>query len=239
MGKARVAYWDAPGFGIATIPDGDGVGPLQISAFTATARAFSTSTSSKMARMRRLGFVTGTTPGTIGRVYINNGGDISLFTNGGASGLGGYTAVVQFGISDTVSGARMFVGFAPSILASNVEPSTLLNVVGMGHGAGQTTMRMFCAGSASGSAIDLGVDFPVDNTTPYRMSLTSNPTSSDVLWSVENLNTGLTASGVFTGAATAVPSETVNLGFSSYRTNNATAAAVGIDLARIYIETPY
>jgi hypothetical protein len=75
----------------------------------------------------------------------------------------------------------------------------------------------------------------------YELVLFAPPSSNNtVYYEVTRLNTGHVASGTLTGTAgTALPSSTTLLCFNSFRSNNATALAVGIDFASTYLETDY
>jgi hypothetical protein len=120
---------------------------------------------------------------------------------------------------------------------TNVEPSTLTNCIGVGHGAADTNLKLFYGGSAAQTPIDLGAGFPVDNTTPYELALSAPPGETVVRWQVTNIATGAEQSGEITGGAAVLPQETTLIGPWGYRTNNATAAAVAIDVMSAYIET--
>jgi hypothetical protein len=65
--------------------------------------------------------------------------------------------------------------------------------------------------------------------------------NNEVNYRVERLNTGHIATGTLTAATpgTQLPANTTFLAHRAWRTNNATALAVGIDIGNLYIETPY
>lgn len=235
LARNKVGYWCPPG-NATTVPGVFGFTAPTITGFTATAR--NVATTNKFSRMRRLGYVTAATAGTVGQWRLS----VTQFTTGGLAGLGGFNNyIIRFGISDAslVSGARMFMGMRTSATPTNVEPSTLTNCIGVGHGAADTNMRLYYGGSAAQTPIDLGADFPVDtNNTPYELALNSPPgAATTVRWQVTNLRTGVTASGELTGGSAVLPQETTLLAPWGYRTNNATAAAVAIDVMSAYIET--
>ena len=193
-------------------------------------------------RMRRVAYVSAGTAGQLagGRVAV---AQISV---GDGAGLGGFFKVTRFGISDAsvVAGARMFVGVSSTTGApTNVEPSTLTNVIGVGHRAADTTLHLFHGGSTAQTPINLGADFPTNttNTDVYDLTLFAPPSSSDVHWQVQRLNTGHAASGtIANGGGVALPAPSTLLTYlQAWRTNNATAAAVGLDIMSDYIETDY
>jgi len=209
-----------------------------LTGFTATSRAFAVT--NLFTRMRRLGYVTIATAGTVGQFRFPSMG----FTIGNGATLGGFTYILRFGISDAaaVSDARMFLGFRTSGTPANVEPSTLGNIIGMGHGAADTNMHIYYGGSAAQTPIDLGANFPANTLSVdmYELALFSAPSSVDVHYQVTRLNTGDVATGTLSGTAGVVlPANTTIIGPWGYRTNNATALAVGLDIVSAYVETDF
>ncbi|MCC6478338.1 MAG: hypothetical protein IT552_03935 [Sphingomonadaceae bacterium] len=236
LARNKVGYWNPPG-NATTVPGVFGFTAPTITGFTATAR--NVATTNMFTRMRRLGYVTATTAGTVGHWrYAAN-----QFTVGSSStGLGGFTYIIRFGISDaaTVAGARMCKGMRATATPTNVEPSTLTNVICLGHGAADTNFKIFYGGTTAQPAIDLGVNFPANtlSTDVYELALFSPPNSGDVHYEVTRINTGHVATGTITNSGAAVlPTNTTLIAPWGYRTNNATALAVGIDVMSAYIET--
>jgi hypothetical protein len=112
----------------------------------------------------------------------------------------------------------------------------------VGHGAADTNLKLFYGGSSAQASIDLGADFPSDtrSTDVYELALYSRPTSGDVNYEVRRLNTGDVATGTIANSGAAVlPTNTTLIAPWGYRTNNATALAVGLDVMSAYIETDY
>jgi hypothetical protein len=191
-------------------------------------------------RMRRLGYHTAATAGAVGQWRVG----VHQFTTGDGAGLGGFTYIIRFGISDPVvlAGARMFVGMRNSSTPANVEPSTLTQCVGIGHGAADTTMRLFYGGTVAQTPIDLGANFPTNTTNVdvYELALFSSPNAtSEVHYEVRRLNTGHVATGTLSGGSAVLPAATILMAPWGYRTNNATAAIAGLDVMSAYIETDF
>ncbi len=240
LARNKVGYWCPPG-GAVTLPGVFGYTAPTTTGFTTTLRA--PATTNMFTRMRRLGFATAATAGTVGQFRVA----LAMFTlgAGGTPALGGFFKVLRFGISDAaaVAGARMFMGVGPTTTPTNVEPSTLINCIGMGHGAADTNMRIFYGGSAAQTPIDLGVNFPANtrNVDVYDLALFAPPgTLNTVHYQVTRLNTDHVASGTLTAATAGLqlPLNTTLLSNQwGYRTNNATALAVGLDVFSDYIET--
>lgn len=237
LARNKIGFWCPPGNAVS-VP-----GLLGFTAYTATGTitARNVATTSVLTRMRRLGFVSATTAGSLAgsRVAV---AQITLGTTIGSVSVGGFFKIIRFGISDaaTVSGARMFVGIGSTSAPTNVEPSTLTNSIGVGHGASDTNLKIYWGGSAAQTPVDLGASFPSTIGTAYELALFNAPgNNTSVGYQVTSLDTGATASGTLTGTAgTQLPAATTLLTYAqSWRTNNATALAVGLDICSDYIET--
>lgn len=235
--RNKIGLWIPPG-NANTVP-----GVIGYTALTAvgTATARTVTTSNAFTRMRRLGFVSAGTAAALASVRTA----VVQVSVGDGAGLGGFHKIMRFGISDaaTVAGARMFLGMSSNTGApTNVEPSTLTNAIGVGHGAADTNLKLFYGGSSAQTPIDLGANFPANtlNTDPYDLALFSPPNENGVVkYTVTNLRTGNEASGTINGSGGVIlPAPTTLLQYMwGYRTNNATALAVGFDLMSDYIET--
>lgn len=232
LGGNKVALWMPPG-NSTTVP-----GVFGMAALTAlgTATARNVATTNMLTRMTRLGFVSSATAGSLagGREAA------AKFTTGAGSGLGGFYYRCRFAVSDAaaVSGARMFVGLAASTAAPiNVEPSTLVNCIGVGQLTGSNNLHLIYGGASPSTPIDLGLNFPANTLSAdvYELTLFA-PASGNVYYEITRLNTGHVATGTLT---TGIPLGTVLLCHQIWRCNNATALAVGIDVCGIYMETDY
>lgn len=234
IARNKIAWWNPPG-NATTVP-----GVLGISAPTAvgTATTRSVAATNIATRLRRLGYVSSTTAGTLCGHYVT----AAQFTTGNGSGLGGFKYVCRFVISDATvqSVARMFVGLSSSVAApTNVSPGTLTNCMGVGHIEGATNLSFFSGGSAAQTPISLGASFPIANNTAYELVIFASPVQSGIIgWMVTNLSTGLWYEGI-SGDTTAakLPLSTTLLAHRAWRTNNSAAAAVGLDIASVYLET--
>ncbi len=234
--RNKVGIWSPAGNGTG-VPGVDGYTALTI---VGTATARNVATTNMFTRTRRLGIVSAATAAALASFRQ----PVAQITTGAGSGLGGFFKVIRFGISDAaaVAGARMFVGVSSSTAApTNVEPSTLTQCVGVGHRAADTNLHVFYGGSAAQAPINLGANFPSNtlNTDLYELALFAPTSASDVRYQVTRLNTGHTASGTLANSGgVALPAPTTLLSPTwGFRTNNATALAVGIDLVSDYFET--
>lgn len=208
---------------------------LGLGAYTAVGSTTRTPAStSAFTRMSRHGYVSAAGAGSLASARSGS----LLITVGDGSGNGGFYRAWRFGCSDaaTVSGARQFVGISNTISApTNVEPSTLTNSIGIGNGAADTNLKIYYGGSAAQTPVDLGANYPANTLSAdvYDFVIYSPPSSNNtVYYAVRRIGTAFETSGTLTGTAgTALPASTTFLNpMWMYRTNNATALAVGIDL---------
>lgn len=203
---------------------------------TATTRA--AASTNRFARTKRIGYVSSATAGNISGLYSGTISEYSL-GSGTVAGGGGFFAVFKFGCSDaaTVAGAHQFCGFQNITAAptATTDPSTLTNCIGLAQINGSANMKIVFGGSAAQTAIDLGANFPAGTLSVdlYELILYAPPTSNNtVYYYVRRINTGDETSGTLTGTAgTALPSNSTFMGPRMFRSNNATALAVGLDIA--------
>ena len=244
MWRQKVGLWTPPG-NATTVP-----GVLGTTAWTAvgTATARSVATTNLLTRMRRLGYVSAATAGSLTSIRTAQ----AQYTTGNGAGLGGFFASFRFAITDAaeVSGARQFVGMTSSTAApTNVEPSTLKNCIGVAQlSTDATQLYLVYGGSAAQTAVALGTNFPpmagtgIANGIAYDLAIWCPPNSNGVInWTLERIGTSFSTSGTITPATpgTQTPASTTLMNPVVWRCNNATAAAVAFDLISFYIETDY
>lgn len=207
---------------------------------TTTAR--NVATTNRLTRAKRLGYAGAAGAGN----YAGRYNTWAQFTvgDGATPAKGGFRAVFRWGCSDAaaVAGALMFVGLSSSIVAPSptTGPETLTNQVGVAQIAGSANLQIVYGGSAAQTAIDLGAGFPAADTAAwYQLELEAKADEpTKVHYTVTNKSTGVVATGTLTGVAgTAIPATTTLLGPRTWRSNNATALAVGIDLGGWFIES--
>jgi hypothetical protein len=210
-----------------------------------TATAISSTNTSFFTRINKFSQISSATAGNFASlVYNSNNQQVITLGVPGTPNAGGFLWVYSFGIGDTVASPRTFVGLSSATAAAtNVEPSTLINAIGVGQGAANTNLFVYYGGSAAQTPINLGVNFPTNTSSTdwYQVVLFAPPNSNNtVYYQVTRQNTGDVATGTLTGTAgTALPANTSNLYYRGWRTNNATAAAVTLQYGAMYIETDY
>jgi len=156
----------------------------------------------------------------------------------------------RFSVSDatTVSGARMFAGLVSTTSApTNVEPNTLTNCVGLAQlSTDSTQLYLVYGGTTAQAAIPLGANFPIQESPGsaaggalYDLHIYSDPAKNgQVTVQVDRVGTSFsfTQTIASAGSSAVLPSAGTRLTPSIWRTNNATALAVGVDVNRIYHE---
>jgi len=219
-----VAMWQAPGNGTAAL---DVLGAAAATVLgTATARTVATT--NRITAQRRIGYVSAATAAA-----LCGARSAASQWYGSMGGNAGYTFRARFVPSDAaaVSGARMFVGVIPTAAPTNVEPNTLLNVLGVCQLSTGTNLQLIRNdGTGTATTVDLGANFPAAGASNAVYELTLTVTPGSVAYSVVRLDTGDTSSGTWT---TDIPADTTLMGFSAWRCNNATALACGIDIAQV------
>lgn len=246
MWRQKIGSWSPPG-NAATLPDVFGM-----SAWSAvgTATARTVATTNLLTRMRRLGYVTAaTTAGTL--TSIRTGA--AQYSTGTGAGLGGFFASFRFAATDAavVAGVRHFTGMSANVAApTNIEPSTMVNSVGVAQlSTDATQMYLVYGGSAAQTPIALGTGFPPFNGTPgpttgvpYDFMVWCPPNSNGVVnWQLDRLDTGTSTGGTITPGTPGLqtPANTTLMGPCTWRCNNATALACAFDMINFYIETDY
>lgn len=235
LARNKIGIWSPPG-SLTTAP---GVFGMAAPSTLGTVTARSITTASLFSRMRRLGYVSAATAGSFAGLY----GNVAQVTVGDGSGAGGFHAVFRFGVSDaaSVAGARMFVGLRSGTAApTNIEPSAITNAIGVAQLSTSGNLQIVYGGSTAQAAIDLGAGFPAGTLSldPYELALFAPSGSQSVSYRIERLSTGAIATGTLSGTAgTVLPAATTLLSVGVWRCNNTTAAAVGMDISSIYLET--
>jgi hypothetical protein len=216
---------------------------LGIATLTATGTATSANiaTTNRQTRTQRLEYLvtTASTSAVAGWRYPNLGWTVG----GAAAGEGGFFYVCRWGPATGVATAtkRAFVGMTNTTAApTNVEPSTITNIVGMGWDAADANIQIMHRGTAAITKVNLGASFPVpttDRTKAYELVMFSPPGSTQsVSYTVTDLGTGATASGTIN---TNMPTTTTLLTQRGWMSVGGTSSVIGIALMSCYLETDY
>lgn len=229
LGGNKIGFW-LPAGNSTTVPAVVGINTMTALG-TATARTVAATNFAT--RMLRLGYVSAATAASICGIREGQ----NKYTTGAGDGLGGFYYRIRFVPSNAaaVAGERMFIGLSATTAApTNVEPNTWVNSAGIVKLSTSNNLHVYAAGASAGTAVDLGVNFPAAglSTDAYEFAMFS-PATGGIQWQVWRLGTAFTASGTFAS----VPTSSTFIGHQIWKTNNATALAVGLDICSIYIET--
>lgn len=240
IGQDKVGMWLTAGQVVGATPVGWGIAtPTMVG--TATARAWAST--SLFTRMRRIGYVSANTAGSMVAIYSTAG----QWSVGNGSGQGGFFMVMRFGRNDTtlVGVSRFFFGMSSTVAApTNVDPTTMTNTIGLAIAASGSNLLLVYGGSAAQTPIDLGANFPAQTvgTDMYELILFASPgKNNEVGYKVTRLNTGHVAEGILTAATpgTQLPANTTALAPRMWGTNNSTTGYPGFDFASMYISSDY
>jgi len=208
---------------------------------TGTATAAAAATTNRHTRSQRVEYlVTTATTSAVAGFRVN----VTTYSIGGsASDEGGFFFVCRWGPATGVSTSttRAFVGMTGSTAApTDVDPSSINNMIGMGWDSADTNIQMMCRGIGSVSKIDLGSSFPkptVDRTKVYELAMFSPPgTTQSVSYTVTELGTSNVASGTITSN---LPTAATLLNPRGYMSVGGTSSVIGMALMNFYIETDY
>lgn len=200
---------------------------------TSTSRSVASTTLSTA--IAKLAVLSGGTAGSLAELWYG----VAQHFRGNAAGLGGFSLVCRF-LNDTnaSTGDRMFVGLRSSpAAATNVEPSSLTNIIGVGFDAADANLQiMVNDGVGTATKTDLGANFAKATlTNVYELRLFVAPNSTTLYWSMDRLDT--TGALVEGNTTLDLPAVNTLLGFKMWKSNNATALATGLAFASLYIET--
>lgn len=162
---------------------------------------------------------------------------------GNVAKVGGFHFIQRWGPATGVSNTSMraFAGLQASVAApTDVQPSSLLNMIGMGWDAADAQVQMMTNdGTGTATKVALGASFPVptvDRTSVYEIALFCPPNGSDVKWQVTDLVSDAEASGTIT---TDLPAATTMLTPNSYMSVGGASAVVGFAHMGTYVESDY
>ncbi len=235
VGRNSIALWAPAGNNTGIGISGAAIALTAVGTATAATSA-NTNAHTMMKRVEWLVTVAATTA-VAGFRYTGQ-----VWSRAALANYGGFTYICRWGPATGVATTttRAFTGFRNTTAApTDVEPSTVTNMIGMGWDAADTNIQIM-HNDASGTAtkVDLGASFPVptaDRTNVYELTLYCCPTdTSRVDWTVENLTTFVVASGSIT---TDLPATTVFLAPAGWCSVGGTLSVIGYALMQLYIKS--
>ncbi len=157
---------------------------------------------------------------------------------GNAAGMGGFCKTDRFAVSSSTANQQVAVGLfaTTSAISTTQVPSALTNCVFAGWDAADTNLQIMSNdGSGTCTKVDLGSNFPANNTTAvYEVTFYAAPNDTQISYRVVRLDTGNVATGTIT---TDLPTNTTFLAWHAYANNGGTAAAVVLELIKMYLST--
>ena len=209
---------------------------------TGAASAASWASTNLHTKMSRIDYLVTTATATAVAGWRYNTSRWTVGNNNSTDGGGGFHFICRWGPATGVATAtnRAFVGMTNITAApTDVEPSTITNIIGMGWDAADTNVQIMHRGAGAITKINLGSNFPVpttDRTKVYELVLFSPPntTTQTVGYRVEDLTTGSVAEGTLT---TNLPTTTTSLAPRGWMSAGGTSSVIGISLMKLYIES--
>lgn len=232
MGGNRTAMWQPAG-NSTTIT---AVGSAALTA-TGTTTAANIATTNLHTMQRRLEYLVTTAATT---AVAGFRGAAAMWSIGGtASDRGGFHFVCYWGPATGVGTTtnRAFVGMANSTAApTDVEPSSITNIVGCGWDAADTNIQIMHRGAGAITKIDTGIAVPTaDRASAYELALFSPPgTTQSVGYKFKDLVSGTVVTGTIT---TNLPSTSTFLAPRGWMSVGGTSSVIGIALMNLYLES--
>ena len=134
---------------------------------------------------------------------------------------------------------------AGTAAATNVEPSSLLNAIGIAQlSTDATQWHLIASGSSAQVAQPLGTALGAPGTLTadaYQLVVYAPAIPANTFYvRARNLRTGVeSATFTLTGTAAQIPQSTTLLAPKIWRTNNATALTPAFDIVHVYTETEF
>lgn len=222
-----------------TTPTIEGLAVTHLHNATATPAAVTPSVGTFYGAIQRYRMSSTATAGTGAGVRTNVA---SWFLSSNAN-MGGFFYVCRFGFHAHTATNRAFIGLhtATAVISPTVEPSTLVNMIGVGCDSTDTNLQIM-RNDAAGTAVktDLGASFPARasaGTWFYEFRMYSPSAGGQIVhWSMHRLNDGVVTQGTLSVIGD-LPATGLALAAHVHYSNGTTAAAGGIDLQTLYIES--
>jgi hypothetical protein len=202
---------------------------------TGTATAYTVANTSRIAAIPAVEALVTTASTTAVAGLRINALPFRLGQIGGAGGLYVRT-LVRNATGGATTTTRGFFGLrGASAAPTDVNPSTLTNIIGLGWDSGDVNLSIiYNDGTGTASKFDLGSNFPrptADRSGAWDLTILSDG-QGNVYWAVRSLANGATASGILT---TDIPAGNTLLTFNSYISVGGTSSVIGVGLSVLEI----
>jgi hypothetical protein len=164
---------------------------------------------------------------------------------GSAVGFGGFFFRTQFGQNLNVSGTQSFIGLCASSGALGTTAgavAALLHMVGMGYDTTDASTGNWQLyrndGTGTATKVDLGAGAARNTTHGYDLVIFCPPGAATTIYvKVTNIHTGTVV--LDTSYTTDLPAVDTGLAYKAECNNGAVAAALNLEVAKVYIESDY
>ena len=173
-------------------------------------------------------------------VWMPQGNNVTVPAVFGLTALTAQGTATARAVATTSLATRMRrIGY-PSTAVAGTFSGARVGVAQFSSGSGTANDGSGSAAQTA-TAIGTGIGAPGGNSTTAWELVIYCPSGTAAAFNLQltNLTTKVTASTTLSGAATVVPQSTTLLAWRHYSTNNAAAAAVGVDISSLYFETDY
>lgn len=173
---------------------------------------------------------------TTNQVLGQRNTDAMYFRGNALAGAGGFKFAARVGTDVWANGGRFFVGLHSGTTVISADPSALNDTVGFCCDAGDLGAISFLTRGTVATKTSTG--FTLATNVGYDFYISAAPGATSYGWRIVNLNTGVEASGT---ATLTLPTNNTKLTIGALASNAAlaTASAIAISVAKIYIETDY
>ena len=145
--------------------------------------------------------------------------------------------MMRFGFLLLPAGYRIFHGlYGTAGVIGNVDPSTLLNLVGFGKDTGDTNLQ-FMHNDGAGTATKIDTGLTLATSTVYDLRFFCASAAGTIYWSAQTLTGGGSLITGDTAASANIPTGTQGLAIQNWCNNGATASAIDPHWMNYYIET--
>jgi len=235
LSKYRVAKWTATG-NSTTIT---AIGGVALST-TGTATTINVATTNRISRIRRVEYLT--TASTTAAVGIRV--PAQMWSVGASTpGDGGFKFSLEWvtGTGQSITTSRCFAGMAATNAGnSDISPSSLTDIIGMGWESTDTNVQLLYRGSGTINKIDLGSSFPivrVDRGAAYEIIIEAAAgTTQSVVVTITNIETGAVYNTTIT---TGLPSVNTYLAPRAWMGVGGTNSVIGMGFCDMQIESDY
>lgn len=201
------------------------------------------SSSSKYLYLPRIDYIAAAAAvNAIGGFYRVGNSSRNITLGGSAPDCGGFRFVGSWGPAQGITGNsthRAFFGMSPTnSLPTDVQPSSLIKIIGMGWDDSDTNVQFMCNdGTGTATKTDLGPSFPkptADRTNIYELAMFSPKGTTQILyWRVVDLISGAVQFG---SSNTDLPTISDVFSPRGYVGSGATSAQVGLTFCSLIID---